>query len=331
MLCGCELHIVSKEEYMDPEKLLNYISTHGITYIKATPSLLSMLVNTYSFSISDKCKSIRLIVLGGEPINVSIVEKYNKIYPYTQVMNHYGPTECTIGCIATLIDIHNLDKYKKCPVIGVPINNVKVYILDDNMEPAAIGQTGELYIGGAGLTRGYLKLEDLNKEKFIQNPFDSTGIGRIYKTGDLGRYLEDGSIEFLGRKDNQVKVRGYRIELGEIESSIIKYPHIDKAIAIDIEEEDGNKEIGVYFVSKEDLSIYDLRKYLVNKLPAYMIPSYFIRLNEIPVTSNGKVNRNALPKPKRDITANTIYEEPQNDTEIMLVKVWSEVLGLEKI
>ncbi|MDP4143546.1 MAG: amino acid adenylation domain-containing protein [Bacillota bacterium] len=331
LLCGCELHIVSKEEYMDPEKLLNYISSHEITYIKATPSLLSMLVNTYSFSISDKCKSIRLIVLGGEPINVTLVEKYNKIYPNTQVMNHYGPTECTIGCIAALIDINNLNQYKKCPVIGKPIDNVKVYLLDDNMKPVAIGQTGEIYIGGPGLTRGYLEREDLNKEKFIENSFDSKVTDRLFKTGDLGRYLEDGSIEFLGRKDNQVKVRGYRIELGEIENSILKYQSIDKAAVIDIEDEDGNKEICAYFVSKEDLPIYDLRKYLGNKLPIYMIPAYFVKVDEIPLTSNGKINRNALPKPKKNIISNVVYEEPQNDTEIKIAKIWSEVLGLEKI
>lgn len=331
LLCGCELHIVSKEVYMDPEKLLNYISLHEITYIKATPSLLSMLVNTYSFSISDKCKSIRLIVLGGESINVTAVEKYSEIYHDTEIINHYGPTECTIGCIATSIDINNFDEYKKCPVIGRPIDNVKVYILDDNMKLQTIGQTGELYIGGPGLARGYLKLEDLNKEKFIQNPFDRTYRSRLYKTGDLGRYLEDGSIEFLGRKDNQVKIRGYRIELGEIENGILKYPNIDKAIVIDIKHEDGNKEVCAYFVSKQDLSIYDLRKYLVNKLPTYMIPSYFVKLDEIPLTSNGKVNRSALPKPKGNIISNSVYEEPKNDTEIKLAKIWSEVLRLEKI
>ncbi len=331
LVCGCELHILSKEDYTDPEKLLTYISTYAITYIKATPSLLSMLVNTYSFSVSNKCQSIRLMVLGGEAIHVPFVEKYHNSYPATQIMNHYGPTECTIGCIATLIDLNHLDDYRACPVIGRPINNTKVYLLDDTMKPVTIGQTGELCIGGAGLTRGYLSLEDLNQERFIKSPLTSDANDRLYKTGDLGRYLEDGRIEFLGRKDNQVKVRGFRIELGEIDNSLSRYPDIEQSAVIDIEDEYGNKEIAVYFTSKEELQLHDLKKHLIQELPAYMIPSYYMKVNEIPITINGKVNRQALPIPNRADISDVEYKEPQSDIEIKLAKVWSEVLGIEKI
>jgi bacitracin synthase 1 len=331
LLSGGELHIVSKEDYTDPEKLLHYINSNEITYIKATPSLFSMLVNTYSFNKSDICKSIRLIVLGGEPINVTLVEKYNQLYPDAQIMNHYGPTECTIGCIATLIDLNNLNEYKRCPVIGMPIDNAKVFILDNKLEPVAIGQTGELYIGGSCLARGYMNLKDLDKERFLKNPFTRNNNDRIYKTGDLGRYLEDGSIEFLGRIDNQVKVRGYRIELGEIENSILSYPGVDKACVIDIEDSYGNKEICAYIVTSKELTTYNLRKYLLNKLPTYMIPSYFVTVDEIPITSNGKVNRKALPIPNKEHLDTIEYVEPRTDTEKRLVTVWREVLGVDKI
>lgn len=331
LLCGGELHIVSKDEYTDPEKLLHYIGTHEITYIKATPSLFSMLVNTYSFHKSDICNSLRLIVLGGEPINVSLVEKYNKIYPDTQIMNHYGPTECTVGCIATLIDLYHLNEYKRCPVIGMPIDNTMVYILDNKMEPVAIGQTGELYIGGSCLARGYMNLEELDKEKFVKNPFTKNKKDRLYKTGDLGRYLEDGNIEFLGRIDNQVKIRGYRIELGEIENSILTYPGIDKVCVIDIDDSYGNKEVCAYIVTRDERITYDLRKYLLNKLPTYMVPSYFVIVDEIPITSNGKVNKAALPKPNNDHVDTIEYVAPRTDTEKRLVTVWREVLGVEQI
>lgn len=331
LLCGGELHIVSKDEYTDPEKLLHYIGTHEITYIKATPSLFSMLVNTYSFHQSDICNSLRLIVLGGEPINVSLVEKYNRIYPDTQIMNHYGPTECTVGCIATLIDLYHLNEYKRCPVIGMPIDNAKVYIVDNKMEPVAIGQTGELYIGGTCLARGYMNLEELDKEKFVKNPFTKNKKDRLYKTGDLGRYLEDGSIEFLGRIDNQVKIRGYRIELEEIENSILTYPGVDKACVIDIDDSYGNKEVCAYIVTRDERITQNLRKYLLNKLPTYMIPSYFVTIDEIPITSNGKVNKAALPKPNNDHVDTIEYVAPRTDTEKRLVTVWGEVLGVEQI
>lgn len=331
LICGGELYIVSKDEYTDPEKLLHYISTHEITYIKATPSLFSMLVNTYSFHKSDICNSLRLIVLGGEPINVSLVEKYNKIYPDTQIMNHYGPTECTIGCIATLIDPYHLNEYKRCPVIGMPIDNAKVYIVDNKMEPVAIGQTGELYIGGSCLARGYMNLEELDKEKFVKNPFTKNYNDRLYKTGDLGKFLEDGSIEFLGRIDNQVKIRGYRIELGEIESSILTYPGVDEVCVIDIDDSYGNKEVCAYIVTRKEQIIYDLRKYLLNKLPTYMVPTYLVTVDEIPITSNGKVNKAALPKPNNDYVDTIEYVAPRTDTERRLITIWGEVLGVEQI
>ncbi|HEX3077056.1 MAG TPA: amino acid adenylation domain-containing protein, partial [Lachnospiraceae bacterium] len=260
LLCGGELHILSKEEYIDTDRLINYIKCNGITYLKMTPSLLSMLVNAHRFQALDMCGTVRLIVLGGEPINVTMIEKYHKMYPSTHFMNHYGPTECTIGCIATAIDLSNLEEYRSCPAIGNPIDNMKAYILDRNLLPVAIRQTGEIYIGGPGLARGYIGRDELNRIKFIHNPFSDDEKDRLYRTGDLGRYLEEGRIEFLGRIDNQVKIRGYRVELGEIENSILKYPHIEKAAVIDLDDEYGNKDICAYFVAREELSLYDLRK-----------------------------------------------------------------------
>ncbi len=328
LLSGSEIHLLTKEEYSDPDILLPYIEINEINYIKMTPSLFNMMVNSDYFNKTNSCKQLGLIVLGGEEINLKDLEAYNKKYPEATLVNHYGPTETTIGAIAKVIDFAQFESYKKHPVIGKPIQNAGVYILDKNMKPVPVGIKGELYIAGEGVARGYLNRPDLSSEKFIENPFTINGT-RIYKTGDIGRYVPDGSIEFLGRRDNQIKIRGYRVELGEIEAQLLKIATVKDAFVTVKEDENKDKNIVAYVVCEGELNERSLREYLSEYLPGYMIPTCFIKLEKIPLTLNGKVDKNALPDV--EIVSARDYEEPSGEIEIKLAKIWSEILNVERI
>jgi amino acid adenylation domain-containing protein len=229
LLNGVQLHIIPKENYLLAEKLLNYLRWHQISYLKVTPSLFSVILQSPGFSASN-CRFLRLVVMGGEPINPKHVEKAHQICSHIEIINHYGPTEATIGSVAQFIDFDRFQEYKKKPTIGKPINNSNVYIIDKNAKLLPSGVPGELALSGACLARGYLNRVELTSDKFLENPHR---LGeRIYRTGDLARFLPGGNVEFLGRIDNQVKIRGYRIELGEIENQLLKHQRIKDAIVI---------------------------------------------------------------------------------------------------
>ncbi|WP_432403717.1 amino acid adenylation domain-containing protein [Wukongibacter sp. M2B1] len=326
ILVGGELHLVSKDTYLYPEKLMSYLEENRISFIKLTPSLYSTLVDSHSFQ-SKLNWFLRLIVLGGEEIRAKDVEKTYKMYDRIQIMNHYGPTETTIGAIAQILDCNKIEEFKERPTLGKPINNTRVYILDKYKNPQPIGVPGELCISGDGLAKGYLNRPELTAEKFIENPFLADT--KIYKTGDLARWLPDGTIEFLGRIDNQVKIRGYRVEPGEIEGSILKHKDIKEAVVVVIEENDKEKYLCGYIVANKKLAIAELRQDLSKVLPDYMIPAYFIQVDSIPLTPNGKVDRKKLPIPDRRMHIGTQYEKPRNKTEESLVEIWQEVLSIE--
>jgi len=329
ILKGAELHIVSKEIYSMPEKLISYINHNKISYIKLTPSLYNTICSTESFLTGSGLASLRLIVLGGEEINAADVEKTYKLYSQIKVMNHYGPTETTVGTAGFIIDHDKLEYFKDHPVIGKPINNSKIYIVDkySNLTPVMIA--GELCVVGEGLARGYLNRPELTSEKFADSPFESGT--RIYRTGDLARWLPDGNIEFLGRIDHQVKIRGYRVELGEIENKLLSHEAIKDIVVIAKDDNSGSKYLCAYVVGEKELTVLELRGYLSQYLPDYMIPSYFIQLEKLPLTSNGKLDRKALPEPTGNISTGAEYEAPRNSTEEKLVAIWSEVLRVEGI
>ncbi|NLN64296.1 MAG: amino acid adenylation domain-containing protein [Clostridiaceae bacterium] len=329
LLNGCALHLMKKEHYSNPRTLLNYIEQNGITYVKATPSLFSMLVNDRGFHGSNESSPLRLVVLGGEQMVVGDVEKFHNRFSNVKIMNHYGPSETTIGSIACMLDFERFECYKQSPVIGKPINNTQVYILDDALNPVPVGVPGEIYISGDGVSRGYLNRPDLTAGKFIVNRFEKTP-KRMYKTGDLGRYHADGAIEFLGRKDNQVKIRGYRVELTEIEACLLKYEKV-KDGAVVARDDNGSKYICAYIVHDEDVTISEIRKQLEKELPDYMIPSFFVSLDRIPLTPNGKVDTKALPSPSGSAGTSVEYIPPGNELEKILTQIWQEVLGVEKI
>ncbi|HWR62116.1 MAG TPA: amino acid adenylation domain-containing protein, partial [Clostridia bacterium] len=328
MLQGAELHVMAREAYTDPEALVKYINDRGITYIKLTPSLYSAICSCDSFLEGKGLGSLRLVISGGEQINVTDMENTYRLYKHIKIMNHYGPTETTVGTAAYMTDIGSFEAFKEKPVIGRPISNNRIYMVDKYLKPAAVGVPGEICVAGEGLARGYLNRKLLTEEKFIPNPFIEGE--RIYKTGDMGRWLSDGSIEFMGRIDQQVKIRGYRIELGEIENRLIRIEYVKEAVVIAKEGLSGSY-LCAYVVAEVKLEKAELKKHLAKELPDYMIPTYFVQLDKIPVTKNGKLDRKALPEPEAGVASGIEYEAARNEVEEKLVELWQQVLRLERI
>jgi acyl carrier protein len=245
-----------------------------------------------------------------------------------KVFDLYGPSE------DTTYPTYALRKSGGPATIGRPIANTQIYILDPHLMPVPLGVPGELYIGGAGLARGYLNRPELTAGEFIPDSFSNETGARLYQTGDLARYLPDGNIEFLGRLDHQVKIRGFRIELGEIETALNTYPAVREAVVVAWEDNPGAKRLVAYVIlgQEQALTISDLRGFLKQKLPDYMIPSAFVALDTLPLTPNGKLDRRALPAPDRSkLEPDGLYVPPQNELEKSIVKIWQQVLHIEKV
>ncbi|WP_010453228.1 condensation domain-containing protein, partial [Pseudomonas asplenii] len=220
------------------------------------------------------------------------------------------------------------------PHIGKPVGNTQFYLLDEQQQPVPMGVPGEIYIGGAGVARGYLNRDDLTAERFLQDPFSQDTTARMYRTGDLGRYLADGNIEYLGRNDDQVKIRGFRIELGEIDARLAKHPAIHEAVVTAREDVPGDKRLVAYYTLAEGLASVDidsLRRHLQEKLPEYMVPAIYVALEKLPLTPNGKLDRKALPAPDLDAVISRGYEAPQGETESILARIWADVLKVERV
>ncbi|MEG4517839.1 MULTISPECIES: amino acid adenylation domain-containing protein [unclassified Microcoleus] len=327
---GC-LHIISQERATDPEALGEYFRRHSIDCLKIVPSHLAALLN------SSQPKSIlpaKRLILGGESANWSLIKTLRNLAPSCSVFNHYGPTETTVGVLTYQVEFDKTGCDFDTVPLGLPIANTQIYILDSYLQPVPIGVPGELYIGGDNLGRGYLNRPELTAEKFIPNPLDTQAKTRLYKTGDLARYLPDGNIEFIGRIDGQVKIRGFRIELGEIEAVLGQHPDIAQAVVVAREDAPGEKRLVAYLVSeqKQAPTHKEIRNFLTSKLPEYMVPSAFVILKSLPLTSNGKVDRRSLPAPdemRPELTRN--FVAPRTNIEEVLAAIWAEVLKLEKV
>ncbi|EPC8410314.1 amino acid adenylation domain-containing protein [Bacillus thuringiensis] len=322
-LVGAKVCILSPNDEKDPMKIIEAIDRYEITTMHFVPSMLDVFLYCVEENITNiKLSSLRQVFSSGEALNFKQVSKFYKIFENEKkLINLYGPTEATID--VSYFDCSDDDR--KVIPIGKPIDNTKLYVLKNN-EVVPVGVIGELYIAGDGLARGYVNKKELTAEKFIDNPFE---IGaKMYKTGDLARWLPDGNIEFLGRIDDQVKIRGYRIELGEIVNRLLQHENIKEAAAV--VKEDKEKYICAYVVSKKNLEELNLKNYLKETLPEYMVPAYFIQVEEMPLTANGKLDRKALINLNID-TPLTEYEAPRNEVEEALVRIWSEVLGVKKI
>jgi acyl-CoA synthetase (AMP-forming)/AMP-acid ligase II len=282
-------------------------------------------------------ESLRLVIIGGEKVLAEPVKMWQEYAVKSgksdslELINTYGPTETTVSATLYRIPYHSNDNREVS--IGRPLAHLQTYILDAQLQPVPIGVPGELHIGGDSLAKGYLNSAELSAEKFIPNPFSQKPGARLYKTGDKVRYLPDGNIEFLGRIDNQVKIRGFRIELGEIETLLAQHPGIRETVVIAREDLAGDKRLVAYVVAQPTPpSSSQLRSFLQERLPHYMVPSAFVWLDNMPLTPNGKVNRRALPAPDASsISVEAEFVAPTNPTEEILAAIWTEVLGSERV
>ena len=289
--------------------------------IKVTPAHLTLLKELPQIN-----KSIKKIIVGGDELKEELANNTMELFAdKVEIINEYGPTEGTVGCIA-----HKYEKdknYGGSVLIGKPINNFKVYILNEKNNMVPIGMVGEIVISGDGVARGYLNNEKLTSEKFLENPFKNDE--KIYKTGDLGKWTLEGNIEYLGRKDDQVKIRGYRIELGEINKIVKKVSAVEDVIVVARENKFGEKELNCYIISENREIIKKIKEEIKKYLPEYMIPTKFMTMETFPLTNNGKVDKKALPEIKEMIDNN--YVEATNPLEEELVDLWRELLDMDKI
>ncbi|WP_415878280.1 amino acid adenylation domain-containing protein [Methylomonas sp. TEB] len=321
---GC-LCLPSEEAGKDPAALAALIERQRVSHLLALPSLYTLLLE----QASEKLKSLKAAIVAGEACATDVVKRHFDALPQTKLYNEYGPTEATVWSSVYQASLDNLDR----PLaIGRPISNARLYILDSHLNPTPVGVAGELYIGGAGIVRGYLNRPALNAERFIPDPFQA-GVGRLYKTGDLVRYRADGAIEFLGRIDQQVKIRGFRIELGEIEAQLLAHPDVKEAAVLAREDQPGDKRLVAYLVEEQlgTLVTDELKVRLKHALPDYMMPTAFVVLDEMPLSANGKLDRKKLPAPDIGEQLRKQYVAPRTETETLLAEIWREVLGVEKV
>ncbi|MBO1050798.1 MAG: amino acid adenylation domain-containing protein [Dolichospermum sp. DET73] len=297
------------------------LQAQEVTLINTVPTAIAQLLQ-----IKGIPNCVQTINLAGEPLSNQLAQQLYQQENIQRVYNLYGPSEDTTYSTFSLVQKGAI----KQPSIGRPISNTQIYIFNPDLQPVPIGIVGELYIGGEGLARGYLNQPELTSQKFIANPFDNSQ--KLYKTGDLARYLPDGNIEFLGRIDNQVKLRGFRIELGEVESVLETYPQIQQAVVMLREDTPGNKRLVAYLVTQnQSISMSDLRRFLQQKLPDYIIPSSFVILSTLPLTPNGKVDRKMLPAPEAELTREQEFVPPQTPVEQILATIWQDVLGIKQV
>ncbi|WP_397490645.1 amino acid adenylation domain-containing protein [Rhizobium ruizarguesonis] len=304
--------------------------------VNVTPILLDVLGQ--QLQSAGDASQVEVLVIGGEALSSSTVELWRHIQPAARMVNEYGPTEAVVGC--AFHDIPADFSASTNVPIGRPIANTRIYLLDGHGQPVPFGAVGELYIGGAGVARGYLNRPDLTAERFLADPFSGKAGARMYRSGDLARYLPDGNLEFLGRNDDQVKIRGFRIEPGEIAARLLEHELVGDAAVVAHADAAGDKRLVAYVVVKMTDGSAEadgaglaasLRAHLGGLLPDYMVPSAFVRLEALPLTVNGKLDRKALPVPDDDAYARRVYEAPQGEIETLLAGIWAELLGVERV
>ena len=333
LLHGGTLIIANSDVVRDPLLLHQQVQRQGVESLLCVPSLYKHFLE---YSVGDgKKKQLSRVIVAGEVCPPDLVAKSARQEPQIELFNEYGPSEATVWA-SMYRCVHPLGR-QSVP-IGRPIANTRVYILDKWGEPVPIGVAGEVYIGGAGVARGYLNGDELTAERFVPDPYAAQAGARMYKTGDIGRWLADGNLEFLGRNDDQVKIRGFRIELGEIAERLQEHPAVEEAVVIAREDTSGEKRLVAYY----SLSILhtfpdaesrpsDLRSFLSGRLPEHMVPAAYVLLESFPLTPNGKLDRKALPAPAGNAYAVRQYVPPQGNLETALAQIWAEVLKLKQV
>jgi amino acid adenylation domain-containing protein len=328
---GARVVILDEFDSKTPTALISAVRDHRVTcLLSIVPTMLNALLD--SAAPRAGFESMRLILIGGEALSGSSCRKAKEVFGSSvSIVNHYGPTETTMTC--SYHRVVEADYNRGIVPLGKPIRNMRMYILDKHINPAPIGIAAELHIGGIGLARGYVNSPELTAEKFIPDPFSDGPGARLYKSGDLARYLPDGNIEFLGRLDDQIKIRGFRVEPGEIEAALAKHPAVRAAAVAAREEASTGRRLVAYVVQTgTQVPAAELRDFLKSRLPDYMVPSAFVALAALPLTPNGKIDRRALPAPDRSRPElKNTFVAPRNALETTLAAIWAQVLGLEQV
>ncbi|NBI30764.1 amino acid adenylation domain-containing protein [Chengkuizengella marina] len=315
---GARVLLMDREELYSSERLVSSIKSQGVTVLQTTPSVYLTLFKNVQAS---ELKNVQKVLVGGEVFPESLYHQLKQIKS-AKIFNMYGPTETTIWSTYKILSNDGLID------LGHPIDNTQVYVLDEKNELLPVGIPGEVCIAGRGLARGYLNNRELTESRFIVDPFNPSA--RMYKTGDLARRLSDGRLEFLGRMDDQVKIRGFRIEPAEIENSLRSHPAVNEVVVMGLEEDSESQFLTAYLVANNELSNEELRTFLMKRLPEYMIPGYFIQIEKVPLTPNGKIDRHALPKPNKN-SKQVVYIAPRSLEEEQMAAIWKEVLKVERI
>jgi amino acid adenylation domain-containing protein len=342
LLVGGRVVLVNEQEQLTELVETLGAATRPYSLLKVTPSHLEALRHM----LGDRPLRVRCLVVGGEALHADEVRWWLEKSPSTRIVNEYGPTETVVGCCVYEVGVRGAGPEDEGGIgggphalgvgavpIGRPIANVRLYILDPRQQPAAVSVPGELYVGGAGVARGYAGRPALTAERFLPDPFSPEGGARMYRTGDVARHRLDGQIEFLGRTDEQVKVRGYRIELAEIEAVLAQHEGVGECVVVAREDEPGAKRLVAYLTPAAHApAAEDMRDYLRERLPEYMVPTAFVTLEAIPLTPNGKADRRALPLPEQTRPdLKSAYVAPRTPLEELLAGLWAEILGVERV
>jgi amino acid adenylation domain-containing protein len=327
LLEGARLVVAAPGGHYDPDYLIRAINGEGVAVLQVVPTLLERLVEAEGFG---RCESLRRVYCGGEALSPRLVARFSERLPSAELCNLYGPTEATIDATYRVCEAG-----RDVTPIGRPVSNARAYVLDAHMRLAPAGVAGELYLGGECLARGYLNNPGLTAERFVPDTLSGEAGSRLYRTGDLARWDSAGELEYLGRADRQVKVRGYRIEAGEVEAALLSHSGVREAAVAAREDARGEKRLVAYVVAADGAGAVDageLREHVRGMLPEYMVPSAFVALEGLPLTSSGKVDRGALPAPEEAaLDGGRAYVAPRTPVEELLARVWTTVLGLEEV
>ncbi|KMJ43864.1 hypothetical protein AB204_17330 [Xenorhabdus khoisanae] len=325
LLNGAALVVIDHTTLLTPQDFVRALQAHRITVLWMSVGLFNRLAE----ALSPVLPQLNMLLVGGDVLDPHIIAQVLRKNPPKKLLNAYGPSEGTT--FTTTYHIHGLTSDTTSIPIGRPIANTRIYLLDTDGQPVPLGMTGEIYIGGDGVACGYLNQPELTAERFLTDPFSDKPNARMYRSGDLARYLPDGNLEFLGRNDQQVKIRGFRIEPEEIEARLVEYPAIREAVVLALGEGQDKQLVAYVLTQENDGLAARLREHLSERLPDYMVPVAFVRLDEFPLTPNGKLDRRALPAPREDAFARQVYEAPLGEKEIVLATLWRELLSIEQI
>jgi len=329
LLAGIPTVILSREDLLDPHELWSKLVTERVSYLLASPALLQGVIDQAE-SHPSEWTTLRLATTSAEAISLTMATQWNTLFPQAPLLNLYGSTECSSN--VTMYNTRNISPDASRVLIGKPLANTRVYVLNDNLGLVPMGGKGEMAVSGDCLARGYLNRPELTATRFIPDPFSDEPGSRLYRTGDVARYCADGNIELLGRMDNQIKVRGFRVELDDVEVAILLNPAVRKCAVRVYQDQGGRNRLAAYLVADNGMSSSTIRSFLRERLPEYMIPSDFVMIDTLPLTPAGKVDRRALPLPDRTRPdLDSAFVAPRTDTESLIAKLWSQILGVERV